>query len=96
MATLGPPVSRLSNRPGTEWGWAEMAFGQTAARNFVTSIFTSGISNSGHLGVINYIRTLGMEQHISPENFSRSLENEDTIVSTYFRTLKNELEQARN
>ena len=50
----------------------------------------------GHLGVINYIRTLGMEQHISPENFSGSLENEDTIVSTYFRTLKNELEQARN
>jgi HD superfamily phosphodiesterase len=50
----------------------------------------------GHLGVINYIRTLGMEQHISPENFSGSVENEDTIVSTYFRTLKNELEQARN
>ena len=50
----------------------------------------------GHLGVINYIRTLGMEQHISPENFSGSLENENTIVSTYFRTLKNELEQARN
>ena len=49
-----------------------------------------------HLGVINYIRTLGMEQHISPENFPGSVENEDTIVSTYFRTLKNELEQARN
>ncbi len=50
----------------------------------------------GHLGVINYIRTLGMEQHISPENFPGSVENQDPIVSTYFRTLKNELEQARN
>ncbi len=28
----------------------------------------------GHLGVINYIRTLGMEQHISPAYFSGSLE----------------------
>jgi hypothetical protein len=50
----------------------------------------------GHLGVINYIRTLGMEQHIRPENFSGSVENEDAIVNTYFRTLKNELEQAPN
>jgi hypothetical protein len=49
----------------------------------------------GHLGVINYIRALGMEQHISPENFPGSVVNEDPIVNTYFRTLKNELEQAR-
>ena len=50
----------------------------------------------GHLGVINYIRALGMEERISPDKFLDSVENEDAIVNTYFRTLKNELEQSRN
>jgi len=50
----------------------------------------------GHLGVINYIRTRGMEEQIGPEHFSNLLESDDAIVNTYFRTLKNELEQARN
>lgn len=50
----------------------------------------------GHLGVINYIRTLGVEKHNGPESFPDLLQNEDTLVNTYFRTLKNELEKARN
>jgi len=50
----------------------------------------------GHLGVINYIRALGMEEGISPHNFPGYVENEDALVNTYFRTLKNELEKARN
>ncbi len=50
----------------------------------------------GHLGVINYIRALSMEKHNGPESFPDLLKNEDTLVNTYFRTLKNELEKARN
>ena len=50
----------------------------------------------GPLGVINYIRTLGIEERISPEYFPDSIENKDTIVKNYFRNLKNELDQARN
>lgn len=51
---------------------------------------------AGHLGVINYIRAFGMEKHKDPESFPELLKNEDSFVSTYFRTLKNELEKARN
>ena len=50
----------------------------------------------GHLGVINYIRALGLEKQNGPESFPDLLKNEDTLVNTYFRTLKNELEKARN
>ena len=50
----------------------------------------------GHMGVINYIRALGLEKHNGPESFPDLLKNEDTLVNTYFRTLKNELEKARN
>ncbi|RLD50516.1 MAG: hypothetical protein DRI97_16930 [Bacteroidetes bacterium] len=50
----------------------------------------------GPLGVINYIRTLGIEKRIGPEYFPDSIENKDTIVKNYFRNLKNELDQARN
>ena len=49
---------------------------------------------AGHLGVINYIRILGMEEQILPEHFPDFLENGENFVKSYFRTLKNELDQA--
>lgn len=50
---------------------------------------------TGPLGVINYIRTLGMEEQIRPEYLSRNIAQEDVRVKNYFKTLSNELDHAR-
>ena len=50
---------------------------------------------TGPLGVINYIRTLGMEEHIRPEYLSKHIAQEDVTVKEYFNTLSDELDQAR-
>jgi hypothetical protein len=50
---------------------------------------------AGPLGVINYIRTLGMEEKIRPEYLSKHIAQEDTTVKSFFKTLSNELDQAR-
>jgi hypothetical protein len=49
----------------------------------------------GPLGVINYIRTLGMEEQIRPEYLSKHIAREDKQVNSFFKTLSNELDQAR-
>ena len=52
---------------------------------------------TAYVGVVNYIRTLGIEAHIRPENFIDKIEDDlsDSVVKDYFRTLKNELDQKR-
>jgi hypothetical protein len=50
---------------------------------------------TGPLGVINYIRTLGMEEQIRPEHLSKHIAQEDMTVKSFFKTLSNELDQAR-
>lgn len=50
---------------------------------------------AGSLGVINYIRTLGMEEKIRPEYLSKHIAQEDATVKSFFKTLSNELDQAR-
>ena len=50
---------------------------------------------AGPLGVINYIRTLGMEEKIRPEYLSKHIAQEDATVKSFFKTLTNELDQAR-
>lgn len=50
---------------------------------------------TGPLGVINYIRTVGMEEKIRPEYLSKHIAQEETTVKSYFKTLSNELDQAR-
>jgi len=51
----------------------------------------------GHMGVVNYIRTLSVEGHTGPENFLRKIgiNNAGSIVTNYFTALNNELDQAR-
>lgn len=53
--------------------------------------------SSGPLGVINYIRSLSLLQRVSPFHLFAESEkvNTDEKVSSYFRALKYELEQAR-
>jgi len=52
---------------------------------------------TGSLGVINYIRTLGLLQQVSPLYLFAETEKEhaDEEVCRYFRALKYEMEQAR-
>lgn len=50
---------------------------------------------TGPLGVINYIRTLAIEEHIRPEYLDRMIAQEDAMVKDYFKTLSNELDRAR-
>lgn len=50
---------------------------------------------AGPLGVINYIRTLGMEEKIRPEYLSKHIAQEDATVKSFFKILTNELDQAR-
>lgn len=50
---------------------------------------------TGPLGVINYIRTRGMEEKIRPEYLSKHIAQEEKTVISYFKTLSNELDQAR-
>ncbi len=51
----------------------------------------------GHMGVVNYIRTLSAEGHTGPADFLRKIgvNNAGTIVINYFTALNNELDQAR-
>jgi len=50
---------------------------------------------TGPLGVINYIRTMGIEESIRPEFLGRIIAQEDATVKDFFKILSNELEQAR-
>jgi hypothetical protein len=51
----------------------------------------------GYVGVVNYIRTLGLENHTRPEHLPEAvgLVTRDGVVNDFFSTLKNELDQER-
>ncbi len=51
----------------------------------------------GYVGVVNYIRTLGLEKNTRPEYLSEAigLAKKDGVVKDFFSTLKNELDQER-
>ncbi|MEN8229673.1 MAG: HD domain-containing protein [Bacteroidota bacterium] len=51
----------------------------------------------GHIGVVNYIRTLSVEGETRPENFLRKVgvNNPGTIITNFFTSLHHELDQAR-
>lgn len=51
----------------------------------------------GHLGIVNYIRSLSIEGHIRPENFisEPGMNKAEMIVTSYFTALNNELVKAR-
>ena len=50
----------------------------------------------GHLGIVNYIRRLGVEGKVRPEQYLQKLDlaKEGMTVQTYFKELKDELEKA--
>jgi len=50
---------------------------------------------TGPMGVINYIRTLGIDDHVRPEYLAKMIAQEDETVKDYFKTLSYELDQAR-
>ncbi len=52
---------------------------------------------SGHLGVVNYIRSLGIEECFMPGEFvlKTGTGNTSHIITNYFSALKHELEQER-
>jgi hypothetical protein len=51
----------------------------------------------GHLGIVNYIRSLSIEGHIRPDDFisEPGMNKAGTIVTSYFTALNNELVKAR-
>ena len=51
----------------------------------------------GHLGIVNYIRSLSIEGHIRPDDFisEPGMDKAGTIVTSYFTALNNELDKAR-
>lgn len=49
--------------------------------------------NETYLGVINYIRSCGIEGKTQPAELLGCLKNEDPFLLNFFRTLKNELDQ---
>lgn len=51
----------------------------------------------GHLGVVNYIRTLSVEGQTGPEDYLKEIDADKAgiIITEYFAALKNELVKAR-
>ncbi len=50
----------------------------------------------GHLGVVNYIRSLGIEMHTNPMDYlsKTRIDHSNIFVTNFFTVLKHELDKA--